>query len=358
MVKVFKTNNMVLKIVTIVIIFCLFSFLFIIENILNNLESEKIIDYGSVENSSYFNYYFCTKDDCLGSFLHYLDLAQEEIKCALFELDNENLSLKLNEKIAEGILVSLIVDFDYVDEDGMKVLDDSVKIFSDKNRGTKYDNFMHNKFCIVDDRYILTGSMNPTENGMFKNNNNLIIFDSLFLARNFENEFDQMVKGMFGYNKKNVLEYNNVTLKIQNDSLVVSSYFCPQNNCEKEVIDILNGAKERVVFASFAFTNDAISQTLINLSYNGINVSGIIEKRNYNTKGSDINAMSEYFLVYNDTNKNTMHHKFFVVDDKYVITGSMNPTGSGVKYNDENIVVVENKDMAIAFYDEYLSLIT
>jgi phosphatidylserine/phosphatidylglycerophosphate/cardiolipin synthase-like enzyme len=35
-----------------------------------------------------------------------------------------------------------------------------------------------------------------------------------------------------------------------------------------------------------------------------------------------------------------MHHKFFVVDELYLITGSMNPSASGTNGNDENLIII------------------
>ena len=37
---------------------------------------------------------------------------------------------------------------------------------------------MHNKFIVVDGRYVWTGSLNTTDNGAYKNNNNAIWIDS------------------------------------------------------------------------------------------------------------------------------------------------------------------------------------
>jgi phosphatidylserine/phosphatidylglycerophosphate/cardiolipin synthase-like enzyme len=48
-----------------------------------------------------------------------------------------------------------------------------------------------------------------------------------------------------------------------------------------------------------------------------------------------------------------MHHKTFIIDKETVITGSFNPTGGGDKRNDENILIIENKDLAKEFMEEY-----
>lgn len=41
-----------------------------------------------------------------------------------------------------------------------------------------------------------------------------------------------------------------------------------------------------------------------------------------------------------------MHHKFAVIDKSVVITGSFNWTMQAVKYNQENLLFFENKNIA------------
>jgi cardiolipin hydrolase len=53
-----------------------------------------------------------------------------------------------------------------------------------------------------------------------------------------------------------------------------------------------------------------------------------------------------------------MHHKFAVLDESVVITGSFNWTTQAVKNNQENIVFYENKDLAKKYTEEYNKLWT
>jgi len=51
-----------------------------------------------------------------------------------------------------------------------------------------------------------------------------------------------------------------------------------------------------------------------------------------------------------------MHHKVFIIDGKTVITGSMNPTGSGNKRNDENMLIIHNEKVVNKFLEEFEDL--
>ncbi|HLC88790.1 MAG TPA: phospholipase D-like domain-containing protein, partial [Candidatus Nanoarchaeia archaeon] len=57
--------------------------------------------------------------------------------------------------------------------------------------------------------------------------------------------------------------------------------------------------------------------------------------------------------VVKDGNKNNMHHKVFIIDNETVITGSFNPTEGGDERNDENILIIKNKNIAQRFIEEY-----
>jgi phosphatidylserine/phosphatidylglycerophosphate/cardiolipin synthase-like enzyme len=51
-----------------------------------------------------------------------------------------------------------------------------------------------------------------------------------------------------------------------------------------------------------------------------------------------------------------MHHKFAVLDNSVVITGSFNWTTQAVKFNQENIVFYENRELAAKYTEEYNKL--
>lgn len=329
-----------------------------IEKYLDFEDREKEINFSALEVlREDISVVFCPSVDCHDIFYEGFENSESEILCAFYELDLENLSEKLVDVNNNGIDVSLIIDNKYLNEEGLNPLENSgVKIYSDTNRGTRYDNYMHDKFCVIDKKILITGSANPTENGFYYNNNNILKIESKLLSKNYRNEFMQMASGKFGYNKNSVLEYNNVTFEYENESYLISSYMCPQDDCLENVLNILSKAKDGVVFATFAFTHDDIENKLLELDSQGVNVTGIIETRSVNLKGSRISGLAKIFSIKNDTNSKTMHHKFFVVDGRWVITGSMNPSNSGANYNDENILIIKNKKIADMFIEEFETL--
>ena len=57
--------------------------------------------------------------------------------------------------------------------------------------------------------------------------------------------------------------------------------------------------------------------------------------------------------VKKDRNKGNMHHKVFIIDSETVITGSYNPTESGNKRNDENLIIIHDKKIAEKYLEEF-----
>ncbi|MEM1518588.1 MAG: phospholipase D-like domain-containing protein, partial [Nitrososphaerota archaeon] len=54
-----------------------------------------------------------------------------------------------------------------------------------------------------------------------------------------------------------------------------------------------------------------------------------------------------------DGNPDLMHHKFAVIDDEVVITGSYNWSAAAEDKNDENLVVLRDEEVAQLYRKEF-----
>ena len=87
-------------------------------------------------------------------------------------------------------------------------------------------------------------------------------------------------------------------------------------------------------------------------------MAGVIEKSTTGSEYSKHNALAANGInVTLEGSKKLMHHKFFVIDNKTVVTGSFNPTENADTRNDENIIIVENPEVAREYSGEYYSII-
>ncbi|MBR9676203.1 hypothetical protein GOV05_04290 [Candidatus Woesearchaeota archaeon] len=274
--------------------------------------------------------FFCPKTNCTAVFLDLIRVSSD-IKCSLYDLDLEEIIIALKEKNAEVII-----------EDQNQI----------SGFLTGYSSaLMHNKFCVFDAQTVMTGSFNPTSNGAYKNNNNVFIIESEYLAINYLEEFNELKSNTYGGGiptKHTKINFNNY---------IIQNFFCPDDGCRQKVLGEINKAKQSIYFMTFSFTDQSISDALINKKNEGLVVSGVFEsKRTSFSYNKHDDLKSGGVTVYKDNNKYNMHHKVFIIDNQTVILGSYNPTNAGTKRNDENIIIINNPSVAQKYYEEYLTL--
>ncbi len=136
----------------------------------------------------------------------------------------------------------------------------------------------------------------------------------------------------------------------------MKQHFCPEDSCAWHVIQNLNAAEKSIYFMTFSFTNEDIANSVINQYGKGLDVKGVFEKTQ-KSQYSQFERMHGFNMsVKWDSNPANMHHKVFIIDNKTVITGSFNPTGAGDNKNDENVLIIHDKDIADKYLSEFDSI--
>ena len=290
------------------------------------------------ESSQKPKIYFCPKDNCGNVLAKNILNASSSVYCALYDLDLKNVIAALTNKSGK-IEVKIVMDNDNNDN----------LIKGENARFDDNKQLMHNKFCVIDGRIVITGSFNPTNNDNYNNNNNMLVIYSDTLSKNYKNEFDELWSGNFGEGGKNA----NPVVYINGKK--VENYFCPEDNCAGRVISSIKGAKSGVYFMTFTFTHGGIADAL--LAKDNMDVRGIFDSGQSSSKYSQLKRLEEFGMdVKKDTNKHKLHHKVFIIDIQTVITGSFNPTASADTKNDENILIIHDAEIASLYLKEFDSL--
>ncbi len=281
--------------------------------------------------------YFCPGENCSSVLEDKISDAEESVHCALYDLDLPEL-IEALEKKSKTLDVKLVVDNDNFEQ---------VEHLSFARQDTS-SQLSHNKFCVIDGQIVTTGSFNPTFNGNYRNNNNLAVFYSRYLAENYEDEFDELWGGVFGRGED--VRYPQIII----NNKTMENYFCPEDRCAQQVIEEINNAKESIHFMTFSFTHDGIGDAIIQRSRSdGIEVKGVFEKTQNNAYNEYQKMLDAGMDVMWDHNPYKMHHKVFIIDNETVITGSFNPTKNGNENNDENMLIIHDKDIAKNFLEEF-----
>ena len=145
------------------------------------------------------------------------------------------------------------------------------------------------------------------------------------------------------------------TTKIVLNTTIVENYFCPEDDCIKMLQQKLNSANKSVYFATYSFTHPKIANELIIKNSEGVKVKGIIETSG---KYSQLQPLQQHNIAIKDGNKKLLHHKFFIIDNEIVITGSFNPTRNGDTRNDENILIIHSEEIAYLYKNEFLKIMS
>ncbi len=170
------------------------------------------------------------------------------------------------------------------------------------------------------------------------------------IAADYTNEFEQMFAGRFGTSKRSAAPYPQVRL----GSARVEVYFSPEDGVAKHVLQRLAAAKKSIHFMAFSYTEDKISDAMVAKRKAGLMVRGVFETQNAGGRGADFCRLKAGGVdVLEDGNCHILHHKVIVIDERTVITGSYNFTGSAEKDNDENLVIVDDPNLARAYLDEF-----
>ncbi len=273
---------------------------------------------------------------------------------------------------------------------GIPILDDT----ADDSKGS---GLMHHKFVVIDRDKLVATSANFTLSGIHGdldapetqgNTNNLLTIQSRELAQIFLEEFNLMwgdgVGGkpdsQFGLKKK---AHQFSSLMIGESE--VSIHFSPTSKTEPW-LESSNGfisqqlakAKTAVNFALFVFSDQKIVDTLGQRYEKGTQVQGLIDSGfayRYYSEGLDMLGVTLTRDCQPEKNNNPwrspvssvgvpelpkgdkLHHKFAVIDQKTVVTGSHNWSASANHSNDEFVLVIKNPKVAAHYEQEFQRLL-
>lgn len=261
-----------------------------------------------VEENKQPEVYFCTQTDCFELLESVLN---SSFYCAFYTIKPE-----FEKKLAEK----------------------GVEIVKGKERTS---GLMHNKFCTGEDT-VITGSWNPTNSNAA---NSVFIIYSKYLAKNYLEEFNELKDGKFGKGEETL--YPVVIL----NNRTVQNGFCPEDKCKETVLRVIEKAEKEILFMQYSFTDDDLGDLLIEKARKGVAVKGVFDSSQI-TQYSEREKLKQQSVV-----KKKVHHKVFVIDEKIVVLGSANPSNNGFFDNDENILIVEDLEIARQYKEEFNRII-
>lgn len=221
---------------------------------------------------------------------------------------------------------------------------------------------MHNKFVIIDagipkQSCLWTGSMNFTTPQIYDHYNNMVMLRDPTIAKAYTWEFNEMwgsqdefpdeTQSRFGSKKK-----DNTPHLFRMGSTLVELYFSPSDRTNYYIDEKIKQATNNISFALLTFTKDDLAESFIANYKMGINVRGIID--NINDNGSEYALLIQNGVPVKDHTPSTiLHHKYAIMDEAMVVTGSHNWSNAANSINDENTVIIHDAAVANVFRQEF-----
>lgn len=287
----------------------------------------------------------CSTEMCK-EILNNINFAKTSIDFAIYGYSSvPSIENAIKNAIARGVKIRLVYDIDSTGGNIYPNTNELVKLVGNvKNDALSKEKsaIMHNKFYIFDNKIVITGSANLSHTDMSGYNSNaIIVINSPAAAKIYTEEFNQMYEGKFHSNK----------ILTENTSGI---YFSPQNKTiQNTILPLIRNSKNYIYIPAFLISHKEMVSELIQAKNRGVDVRIITDALNASAKYSKVRELRAAGMPVKIENyAGKMHSKTMIIDDRYLVLGSMNFSKSGESKNDENLMVIENKEAAI-FYKKF-----
>ena len=272
------------------------------------------------------------------------------------------------------------------------LLDAGIPLIDDTEDGSSGSGLMHHKFVVVDDRSVITGSANFTSSGLHGdagkprtrgNVNHLLRIDSPALAAVFRREFERMwgdgpggaKDSRFGLGKGGQTDAE----RVQVGDVEIEVLFAPHPKRNPAhglnwLAALLASAKHQIDMALFVFSAQQLADVLEERANDGVRIRLVADPGFASRSFSEVLDLLGVALPDRDckleannqpfaqpirgvgtprlARGDKLHHKFAVIDNKTVITGSFNWSPSAAHTNDETLLVIHSPQLAKHFTRE------
>ncbi|MBP0040666.1 MAG: helix-hairpin-helix domain-containing protein [Roseofilum sp. SBFL] len=271
-----------------------------------------------------------------------------------------------------------------------------IPVIDDTADGSKGSGLMHHKFVVIDNSRLIVGSANFTTSGIHGdfynpdsrgNANHLLTIQSRELSEQFTQEFNILwgegssgiLDPEFGLQKPlrsaESLVVGNTPVSVQFSPISGSELWT--NSPNGLIGKTLKTAQNTVDMALYVFSEQPLANILHIQHQNGVQVRALIDRTfayRYYSEGLDMLGLAIARQCKTEPDNrpwrakittvgtpnlpigDKLHHKFAVIDQKTVITGSQNWSKAANHKNDETVLILTNPTVAAHFDREFQRL--
>src|SRR5258706_370378 len=179
---------------------------------------------------------------------------------------------------------------------------------------------------------------------------NALVIQSPELAAIYERQFEDMWSGKFNAKSPSTVDQQSLTI----DGTPIQILFSPEDSAVSHIIPYVQHAQTSIEFMAFTYTQDQLGDAMIERQKNGVGVRGGFESTGSDTEVSEMQPLfCAKAAVRQDGNPAFMHHKVIIIDGHIVITGSLNFTDNADQQNNENVLIIDNAEIAKLYTQEF-----
>lgn len=130
--------------------------------------------------------------------------------------------------------------------------------------------------------------------------------------------------------------------------------FSPDGGCTDAIVDAINPARRTILVQAYSFTSSKIARALLRAKDRGVDVrvilDGNVTSHQYSPADFFANSGIDVKLDYAHA---LAHNKVMIVDGETVITGSFNFTKAAETKNAENVLIVQDRELAARYAENW-----
>jgi phosphatidylserine/phosphatidylglycerophosphate/cardiolipin synthase-like enzyme len=139
----------------------------------------------------------------------------------------------------------------------------------------------------------------------------------------------------------------------------IETYYAPEDLPGTKLVELYGRAQRYIYIAVYGFTYPPAVKALITAKRRGVDVRIITDREKLTDPKQEI-ALETLRLagvpVRVNQHDGLMHLKQVVMDDEVNVSGSMNHTTSGNKYNDERLDVITDRTSSVKAKEKFLAM--
>lgn len=148
-----------------------------------------VVTFTGIARAGEIEVYFSPRGNCIRKIIQEIAEAKETLDIAMYYFTSAELANALVETMNKGVKVRVYLDEDQETAGYSKsrfLINNGIPVRFESGRG-----LMHNKFCVIDGKTIITGSYNWTQKAEQENDENLVILRNPDVAKIYQRRFKE-----------------------------------------------------------------------------------------------------------------------------------------------------------------------